>query len=77
MIHTPDGHVAIQIAHPEKPAWGTSTVDASAGVVVHHVQSDARSTCIGTDQPWPFKLEGDRLVIGDSKTWTRVLERGR
>jgi hypothetical protein len=46
------------------------TVDANAGVVVHHVQSDARNTYIGTDQPRPFKLEGDRLVIGDGKTWT-------
>ena len=55
--------------------WGTYTVDANAGVVVHHVQRDARNTYIGTDQPRPFKLEGDRLVIGDGKTWTRVLER--
>jgi hypothetical protein len=106
-IYTPDGHVAIQIANPEKPAcalpaprdatklpyctpeqsrallegyaayWGTYTVDANAGVVVHHVQSDARNTYIGTDQPRPFRLEGDRLVIGDGKTWTRVLERVR
>jgi hypothetical protein len=106
-IYTPDGHVAIQIANPQKPAcaipaprdttklsyctpeqalrllesyaayWGTYTVDADAGVVVHHVQSDARNTYIGTDQPRPFKLEGDRLVIGDGKTWTRVLERVR
>ena len=106
-IYTRDGHVAIQIANPDKPAcaipipgdkttlpsctpeqarallegyvayWGTYTVDASAGVVVHHVQSDARNTYTGTDQPRPFKLEGDRLVIGDGKTWTRVLERVR
>jgi hypothetical protein len=106
-IYTPDGHVAIQIANPDKPAcaipaprdvtklpyctpeqaralleayvayWGTYTVDASAGMVVHHVQSDARNTYIGTDQPRPFTLKGDRLVIGDGKTWTRVLERVR
>jgi len=56
---------------------GTYTVDARAGVVVHHVQSDARNTYIGTDQPRPFTLKGDRLVIGDGKTWTRVLERVR
>jgi hypothetical protein len=106
-IYTRDGHVAIQIANPDKPAcaipgardktplpsctpeqtrallegyvayWGTYTVDASAGVVVHHVQSDVRNTYTGTDQPRPFTLEGDRLVIGDGKTWTRVLERVR
>jgi len=57
--------------------WGTYTVDASAGVVVHHVQSDVRNTYTGTDQPRPFTLNGDRLVIGDGKTWTRVLERVR
>jgi hypothetical protein len=106
-IYTLDGHVAIQIANPSKPAcaipaprdktelpyctpeqarallagyaayWGTYTVDANAGVVVHHVKSDARNTYIGTDQRRPFKLEGDRLVIGDGKTWTRVLQRVR
>jgi hypothetical protein len=106
-IYTADGHVAIQIANPDRPAcaiplprdttklppctpeqarelldrsvayWGTYTVDARAGVVVHHVQSDARNTYTGTDQPRPFTLEGDRLVIGDGKTWTRVLERVR
>lgn len=59
------------------PYWGTYTVDANAGVVVHHVQSDARNTHIGTDQPRPFKLEVDRLVIGDGRTLTRVLERVR
>ena len=30
-----------------------------------------------TDQPRPFRLTGDRLEIGDGKTWRRVLERMR
>ena len=30
-----------------------------------------------TDQARPFKLEGDRLEIGDGKTWRRVAERVR
>jgi Lipocalin-like domain len=55
--------------------WGTYTVDAAAGVVIHHVKSDIGNGYIGTDQRRPFRLEGDRLVIGDGKTWTRVLER--
>jgi hypothetical protein len=106
-VYTADGHVAIQIANPDRPAcaipgsrdttkipyctpqqalkllessvayWGTYTVDTNAGVVVHRVRSDARNTYTGTDQPRPFKLEGDRLVIGDGRTWTRVLERVR
>lgn len=61
-----DGYVAY---------WGTYTVDAEAGVVIHHVQSDISGGYAGTDQRRPFRLEGDRLVIGDGKTWTRVLER--
>jgi hypothetical protein len=61
-----DGYVAY---------WGTYTVDAAAGVVIHHVMSDISNGYAGTDQRRPFRLEGDRLVIGDGKTWTRVLER--
>jgi Lipocalin-like domain len=61
-----DGYVAY---------WGTYTVDAAAGVVVHHVKCDISNGYAGTDQRRPFRLEGDRLVIGDGKTWTRVLER--
>ncbi len=57
--------------------WGTYTVDAAAGVVIHHVKSDISNGYAGTDQRRPFRLEGDRLVIGDGKTWTRVLERVR
>ena len=55
--------------------WGTYTVDAAAGVVIHHVVSDISNGYAGTDQRRPFRLEGDRLVLGDGKTWTRVLER--
>ena len=61
-----DGYVAY---------WGTYTVDGAAGVVIHHVKSDISNGYAGTDQRRPFHLEGDRLVIGDGKTWTRVLER--
>lgn len=57
--------------------WGTYTVDMAAGVVIHHVVSDISNGYTGTDQRRPFRLEGDRLVIGDGKTWTRVLERVR
>jgi Lipocalin-like domain len=63
-----DGYVAY---------WGTYTVDMAAGVVIHHVTSDISNGYAGTDQRRPFRLEGDRLVIGDGKTWTRVLERVR
>ena len=55
--------------------WGTYTVDTVAGEVVHHVLSDVSNGYAGTDQHRPFHLNGNRLVIGDGKTWTRVLER--
>lgn len=57
--------------------WGTYRVDAAAGEVIHVVKADLSNGYIGTDQRRQFRLEGDRLVIGDGKTWTRVLERVR
>ncbi len=61
-----DGYVAY---------FGTYTVDAAKGVVVHHVEGDVRREYTGTDQPRPFVLRGDELVIGDGKTWLRRLVR--
>jgi predicted ester cyclase/ketosteroid isomerase-like protein len=55
--------------------WGTYSVDMAKGVVTHHVVSDVANGYAGTAQPRPFVLNGDRLEIGDGKTWTRVLER--
>ena len=55
--------------------WGTYTVDLAAGVVTHNVLSDLSNGYAGTVQPRPYRLYGNRLVIGDGKTWTRVLER--
>jgi hypothetical protein len=57
--------------------FGTYTVDAKKQVVTHHVEGSLAPDFTGTDQPRPFKLEGDRLEIGDGKTWRRVLERVR
>jgi hypothetical protein len=57
--------------------FGTYTVDEKKHVVTHHVEGSLRPDYTGTDQPRPFKLEGDRLEIGDGKTWRRVLERVR
>ena len=55
--------------------WGTYTVDLAAGVVTHSALSDLSNGYAGTVQLRPFRLNGNRLVIGDGKTWTRVLER--
>ena len=57
--------------------FGTYTVEADKHVVTHHVEGSLAPDFTDTDQPRPFKLEGDRLEIGDGKTWRRVLERVR
>ena len=57
--------------------FGTYTVDAKKHVVTHHVEGSLAPEFTDTDQPRPFKLEGDRLEIGDGKTWRRVLVRVR
>jgi hypothetical protein len=55
--------------------FGTYTVDEKKHVVTHHVEGSLAPEFTGTDQPRPFKLEGEHLEIGDGKTWRRVLER--
>lgn len=57
--------------------FGTYTVDIEKHVVTHHVEGSLSPDYTDTDQPRPFKLDGDRLEIGDGKTWRRVLERLR
>ncbi len=55
--------------------FGTYTVDATNHVLTHHVEGSLAPDFTATNQTRPFKLEGDRLEIGDGKTWRRVLER--
>ena len=55
--------------------FGTYTVDTKKHVVTHHVEGSLSPDYTDTDQPRPYKLEGDRLEIGDGKSWRRVLER--
>ncbi len=57
--------------------FGTYTVDAKKQVVTHHVEGSMAPDYTDTDQPRSFKLEGDRLEIGDGKTERRVLVRVR
>jgi hypothetical protein len=57
--------------------FGTYTVEAKRHIVTHHVEGSLWPDFTDTNQPRPFKLEGDRLEIGDGKTWRRVLERVR
>ena len=57
--------------------FGTYTVDTARGVVVHHVEGSLDPSYTDTDQPRPFVLAGDTLIIGDQTTWKRVLVRVR
>ncbi len=43
----------------------------------YHVEGSLSPDYTDTGQPRPFKLQGDRLEIGDGKTWPRELERVR
>lgn len=57
--------------------FGTYTVDKEKHIVTHHVEGSLAPDFTDTDQPRPFRVTGDRLEIGDGKTWRRVLERMR
>lgn len=62
--------------------WGSYSVvmendDPAKGIVTHRVTADLSNGYIGTDQPRPFRIDGNRIEIGDGTTWRRVLERVR
>lgn len=57
--------------------FGTYTVDETKHVVTHHIEGSVYPDYVDKEGPRPFKLQGDRLEIGDGKTWRRVLERVR
>jgi hypothetical protein len=70
---TPEEAMAIYSGY--SAYFGTYTVDEARHIVIHHVEGSLRPSYIGTDQERPFELSGDRLIIGDQKTWRRILER--
>ncbi|MES1224499.1 MAG: lipocalin-like domain-containing protein [Bacteroidota bacterium] len=53
--------------------FGTYSVDYGKSVVTHHIKGDSLPWYIDTDQQRPFIIKGDTLIIGDNKTWKRVL----
>jgi hypothetical protein len=53
--------------------FGNYVVDFNKSIVTHKVKGGTIPWFIGTDQPRPFILKGDTLIIGDNKTWKRVL----
>ena len=44
--------------------FGTYRVDVAKQVVMHVVEGSLKPSYTGTDQPRPFKLNGDVLIIG-------------
>lgn len=60
--------------------FGTYRVDARAGTVVHRVEGSLMPGYTGTDQPRPFTVRGDELVIEgdiDGVHYVRRLHRVR
>lgn len=62
--------------------FGTYRVDEATGSVIHHVEGDLYDVYIGRDEPRPFELSGDRLVLkpvwslnGQGWTGLRVFDR--
>lgn len=55
--------------------FGRYSVDVDAGEVIHHVEGGTILHFIGTDQPRPFVLKGDSLLIGKPGAWERALIR--
>ena len=43
--------------------FGTYTVDADRGVVIHHVEGDLADVFVGRDEERPFALRDDTLII--------------
>ena len=59
--------------------FGTYRVDEAHSVVTHVVEGSLKPSYTGTDQPRPFKLDGDVLVIQgrdkDGSSYVRELHR--
>jgi len=55
--------------------FGHYTINWKTSTVVHHVEGGTIPYYTDTDQPRPFTLKNDTLIIGDNKTWRRVLVR--
>ena len=55
--------------------FGTYSLDLERSIVTHHVKGGGIPWYIDTDQPRPFILKGDTLMITNHKTTRRVLVR--
>lgn len=55
--------------------FGSYSVDAARGVIAEHVESDLVRELSGASRDVPFRIDGDRLLLGDGTTWQAVLMR--
>ncbi len=55
--------------------FGTYTVDAAN--IYHQLEGAWDPSQVGSDQIRPYELTGDSLIIGDQKTYRRLLKRVR
>jgi Lipocalin-like domain len=50
--------------------WGTYTIDASAGIITHHIEGAWLTNWVGQNQTRAFQLSGDSLSLdADSAAW--------
>lgn len=72
---SPSADEALQIFNNYISYYGTYTLDEDGKTVTCHVEGALDPNQVGTEQPRPCEIKGNRLIIGDQKTWIRVLER--
>ena len=70
---TPTPNEALQIFNNYIAYFGTYKVDAENITVT--VEGAWDPSQVGTNQARPYQLSGDRLIIGDQKTYKRTLKR--
>ena len=55
--------------------YGTYTLDETQRLLTCQVEGGLNPNDVGTEQPRPFEIVDDKLIIGNQTTWIRVLER--
>jgi hypothetical protein len=55
--------------------FGTYAVDTGRGIVTEHVEHDLARERAGRAREIPYRLDGDRLILGDGTAWQAVLMR--
>lgn len=52
--------------------FGTYRADTARGVIAEHIDGDLAREHAGTSRDVPFRLDGDRLLLGDG-TWSQTV----